>query len=233
MPWKISSDSRILAKALERQMTNWELARLQRLERAPDRSAEVEDFVTISRQVGVAAEEVAARLSERLGWPAFGKNLLEAMAGDEPVRRQIYESMDERDLGWWQEALRSLLDQDFNLNDYFHRLSETVLSLARQGSCIFVGRGCDLLLPQDLGFRVRLVAQFPDRLAHIEGELGLHGANARRNLERIEAARSEFVSHHYRADANDPTRHDLVLNLSRWSIEQAVDAILAARAVRA
>ena len=231
MAWKLSSQS-ITPKALERQMNNWELARLQRLERRPDRRPDVEDFITLSRQVGVAGEEVATALGERLGWPVFGKSLLEAMAGDDTVRRRIYESMDERDLGWWQEALRSLLDQDFDLNDYFHRLSETVLSLARQSPCIFVGRGCDLLLPQSIGFRVRLVAPLHHRVLHLEAKLGVESPEARRTLTRIETERRDFLRHHYRADAEDPTRHDLVLNLERWTVEQAVEAILSARAVR-
>jgi cytidylate kinase len=232
MPWKLSTDSRITAGAFERQMSNWELARLQRLKRTVSSRPEVEDFITVSRQVGVAGEDVARLLGNRLGWPVFGKSLLEAMAGDDSVRKRIYESMDERDLGWWQEALRSLLDQDFDLNDYFHRLSETVLSLARQSSCVFVGRGCDLILPQSIGFRVRLVAPARQRVARLEKALKLESQYARRELARIEGARSEFLSHHFRADAEDPTRHDLLLNLGRWSIDDAVEAILAARAVR-
>jgi len=232
MLWKLSSDSRIVARALERQMSNWELARTQRLERTRTQRPDVESFITVSRQVGVAGEEVATMLGQQLGWPVFGRNLLEAMAGDDAIRKRIYQSMDERDLSWWQESLRSLLEQDFDVNDYFHRLSETVLSLARQGSCVFVGRGCDMLLPSRIGFRVRLVAPLDQRLRHLTSALDISDSEARAELARLEAERREFLLRHYRADANDPTRHDLVLNLGRWRLEDAVEAILAARATR-
>ena len=98
MPWRFSPDSRISAKALERQMRNWELSRLQRLGREDTSRPPVEDFVTVSRQVGGAGEEIASGLGERLGWPVFGKNLLEAMAGDDSIRRVTSSS-------WaWSEA---------------------------------------------------------------------------------------------------------------------------------
>ena len=132
MVWKLTGDSRISSQALERQMRNWELARQQRVERGEGGRPEVEDFITISRQVGLNAESIARELGARLGWPVFGRSLLEAMAGNDEVRRRVYRSMDERDLRWWQESLRSLLEQEFDVNDYFHRLSQTALSLARQ-----------------------------------------------------------------------------------------------------
>ena len=62
MPWKLTTDSRITARAFERQMSNWELARLQRLEKAKAKRLPVEDFLTISREVGVRGEEVAHAL---------------------------------------------------------------------------------------------------------------------------------------------------------------------------
>jgi cytidylate kinase len=232
MPWKLSTDSRITARAFERQMSNWELARLQRLEKAEAKRLPVEDFVTISREVGVRGEEVAHALSTKLGWPVFGKNLLEAMAGNNAVRHQIYSSMDERDMAWWEETLRSLLDQQFTLNDYFHRLCETVFSLARQSSCVFVGRGCDLILPSQLGFRVRLVAPLDQRLERLANEKGLSPENAERELKRIGRERSEFLRHHFRVAPEDPTRHDLTINLERTTVDQAADTILAAREIR-
>jgi cytidylate kinase len=232
MPWKLTSDTRISAQALERQMRNWELSRLQRLERAATERAEVGDFITISRQVGLNAEHIARELGSRLGWPVFGRNLLEAMAGDDEVRHRVYRSMDERDLRWWQEALRSLLEQEFDVNDYFHRLSHTVLSLARQGSCIFVGRGCDLMLPRDLGLRLRFVASLEQRVAGVARELRLTAGAARRELARIERERAAFLAHHFGVKADDPTRADLTVNLGRWEPELVIELVLAAHEKR-
>ena len=130
MPIKLTSADPALSRLVEKQMRNWELARSQRISTPTPKQEEVEDFLCISRMVGVDDRQVAVLVGERLGWPVFDREILEAMAGDDDFRRQIYTSMDQRDLSWWEEALRSLMDRDFVRNDYFHRLCETLLSLA-------------------------------------------------------------------------------------------------------
>ncbi len=227
MVWKLTSDSRISARALERQMNNWELARRQRLERSRVR-AEVEDFITISRQPGIPAERIADVLATHFGWPVFGRGLLEAMAGDDAVRRRIYRSMDERDLHWWEEALRGLLDREFNVNDYFHRLSHTVLSLARQSPCIFVGRGCDFILPRHLGLRVRLVAPLEPRIAAVAEEHGCSMEEAQQQIERVQTGRLEYLRRHFGDRAFAEERADLVINLGRWDADGTIEVILEA-----
>lgn len=218
-----------LAKLVERQMCNWELSRAQRQTIPSAKRSEVEDFLTISRCVGIDGKSVAAALGSMLGWPVFDKEILHVMAGDDEIRQRIYESMDERDLSWCEEALRAVTEPEFIKNDYFHRLTDTVLSLARQGCAIFLGRGSDLILPRSVGFRVRLVAPTEWRVARFARERGMAADEAREEVAQLEHERSEFIRHHFHVDANDPSRYDVVINMARFTTEQTVDLILAAR----
>lgn len=229
MAIKLTSADPALSRLVEKQMRNWELARSQRISTPTPKRKEVEDFLCVSRMVGVDDRQVAALVGERLGWPVFDRDILEAMAGDDDFRRQIYTSMDQRDLSWWEEALRSLLDRDFVRNDYFHRLCETLLSLARQGNSVFVGRGADLVLPGGRGFRVRLVAPLTTRTERHAELTGLSPKKARDEIARIEKERGEFLRRHFGIDADDPLRYDIMINLERFSHQQAVDLILHAR----
>jgi cytidylate kinase len=222
-------DSPEIEKLVERQMRNWELRRAQRLRSdEPDRP-EVEDFIAISRQVGAGASEIAGTLASQLGWPRFDKEILHAMAANDTTRHKIYESLDERDLAWWEEAFRSVTDPEFIRNDYFRRLVKTTLSLARQGSAVFVGRGADLMLPRHLGFRVRIVAPIAMRLQRFADRHGKTLQESGDIVTRIDQERAEFIRHHFRADINDPTRFDLTLNMEHFTIERAVEAIVAVR----
>ncbi len=218
-----------LAKVAERQMRNWELARTQRLTVPETQRKEVEDFVCVSRSVGAGGNEVASTLGERLGWPVFDKEILDLMAGDNELRRQVYASMDERDLSWCEETLRLLIQPEFVKNDYFHRLTETVLSLARQGHGVFLGRGTDLILPKGVGFRVRLVAPPEQCAQRFARRLALTGEQAREEINRLEQERAEFIRHHFAIDPGEPTRYDLIINLAQFSPTQVVELILAAR----
>ncbi len=223
-----------VARLVERQMRNWELTRAQRpAEPEAPKRPEVEDFVCLSRLAGIDTGDLTAELGRRLGWPVFGREILESMAGDDFVRRQIYATMDERDLGWTEEVIRSLLRHELGRNDYFHRLCETLVSLARQGSSIFVGRGADLVLPAGRGLRVRVVASRAGRVQAYAEAHGVAEGSAEKTLERIERERGEFFRRHFQRQAQDPTRHDLTINLDRFTVPQAVELILEARRLRA
>ncbi len=226
MPDRRSFESRGISKLVEKQMRNWELARAQRLDVPKDDRPEVEDFVTISRQVGAGGLQFGTALAERLKWPLFDKEILQVMAGDDSVRRRIYESMDERDLTWREATLRSVLQPEIVKDDYFRRLTYTVLSLARQGRAVFLGRGADCILPQQIGLRVRLVAPFDTRAQRMADRQGLTLEQAREEVARIEQERADFIRHHFGVDMDDPTRFDLAINLGRISTAQAVELVV-------
>ena len=221
------------AKLVERQMRNWELARAQRLSVPAPQREEVEDFIAISRNAGARGKAVAAELGEKLGWPVFGREILDVMAGDDDLRRRVYASMDERDLNWYQETLRALTQPEFVKNDYFHRLTETVLSLARQGHAVFLGRGTDMILPRTIGFRVRLVAPSELCVKNFAIQRKLTPDQARVEVSRLEKERSEFIRNHFRIDAADSTRHDLMINMERFTPRQAVELILSGHSAAA
>ena len=224
-----------IGKLVEKQLRNWEIARSQRPVQPQPRQAEVEDFIAGSRAVGAggaAGSQVANTLGTRLGWPVFNKEILHAMAADDPTRERLYASLDERDVSWLEESLRSLMEAPFKKNVYFHRLTTTVLALARQGPAIFRGRAADLILPQDRGFRVRLTASRESCINSYAEHHGLDLERARIEVERIETERAEFVRRHFGIDAAEQSRHDLIINLDRFSADQAVDLVLAGLEMR-
>ncbi len=229
MPLGLSSHDRTVSQLVERQMRNWELARSQSYAELERPSAEVRPFIALSRMAGNDPATVAGPLGERLGWPVFDREILDQMAGDDALRRQVYGSLDQRDVGWWESAVRGLMEGDYVRNDYFHRLCQTLLSLARQGSCVFVGRGADLILPAGTGLRVRLVAPLETRLETWQRVHRVDAAEARVELERLERQRAAFIQGHFGVAADDPARADLTINVARVEPPRAVELILAAR----
>lgn len=221
-----------MTKLVERQMRNWELTRAQRETDARLATRPVQDFICISRQEGVQGGEVAHALGKALHWPVFDREILRTMAGDDALRERVYASMDERDMTWWEESLRSITQPEFGRNDYFRRLGETILSLARQGSSVFLGRGADLLLPAGEGLRVRLVAPSAMRVADYAQARGVSHDEALTQITQVEAEREAFIRKHFGVDVNDSARSDLIINLAHFTVQQATELILAARALR-
>jgi len=214
-------------RVIERQMRNWEIARAQRFPRDVLPRRVVHDFVTVSCMEGCGGD-VAKRLAERLGWPLFDRELLQTMAANDAVREQIYATMDEHDLSWLEETLLAATQGGFARNDYFHKLTSTILALVRQGPGVFVGRGADLLLPQDRGVRVRLVASEASCVREHAQRHGVTVEQAREGIAQTEAQRAEFIRRHFRRSPDDLARFDVVINLDRFSAPQTVDLVLAA-----
>jgi cytidylate kinase len=223
-----------LSKIVERQMRNWELARSQRLEAhpTPDEREDVAQFITVSRSVGSGGSHIATLLGQRLNWPVFDREILQAMAGDDAVRTRLYEQMDERDVGWLEDAVRWLVRGEFRKDDYFYRLSETVLAIAHQGNAVFLGRAVDMILPAERGLRVRVVAPISARVTEVSSRLGVSEALAMAEIERVDRERDDFRRRHFGREANASTKYDLVINYDRFTPEQAVDVILAAAGAR-
>lgn len=175
--------------------------------------------------VGVDGHALATVLGERLGWPVFDREILHVMAGDDSVREKIYEALDERDVGWIEDTLRWLVEEGYDKERYFHRLSETILALARRGPAIFLGRGADLILPRERGLRVGLVAPLEYRVRNIAARDHLSEALARAKVDRLQSQRDEFLRSHFGRRAEEPARHDLVVNLATIPAPQAAEVI--------
>lgn len=226
MPKTVSFQDRHVSQILERQLRNWELARELRRPRPGEVQPEVQPFVTISRMLGAGGIELGKLLSKKLGWPFFDRELLLAMArGDEEAVR-LYDSVDERDQGWFEMIFSRLMDIQLSKDDYFQRLKKVVVRIARDRSSVFVGRGADLILPRDIGLRVHLVASVESCTRSYMAREHVSLEEARETVERVNAERAYWVRRNFHHDPEDPLRHDLCFNTDRIRLEEAAEMIV-------
>lgn len=231
MPTTSLSSGTELARLVERQIRNWEIAKTQH----PGDEAKQNDvhpFVCIARQVGAGGGEIARNLGERIGWPVFDRELLQAMASDDTSRRRLYEQLDERDIGWLEQMLGWVLEARFTSDDYFSRLTRVILAIARGGPAVFLGRAADLILPRSHGLRIQIVAPLERRLQRLSERVHQPRDVAEKELSRLEHDRAGFVKSHFGREAMDPLRFDLVLNTETWSHEACIGIILTALRLR-
>jgi cytidylate kinase len=125
-----------------------------------------------------------------------------------------------------------LIRGEYQKNDYFHRLTETLLCLARQSHAIFIGRSSDLILPKNKGLRVKVICSYEHRLANFAKHSGGTLKEAAKQVERISRERATFIWHNFQTDILEPTRFDLLINTERFDPQQAVELILKAMKLR-
>jgi len=224
-----------IAAAAEREMQKWAAAqeiadRIIRFDAAHgSREKKVGPYITISRQAGSGAEEVARAIGEKLGWEVVDKNVVDAIAKHFCLERSQLENLDESSGNWLRDTLGLWLDPHIVSADKFLACLERVVWMAaRRGNVIFVGRGVRFLLPDEFGLAVRLVASEKYRVERIQREKGLTEAAARRFVHELEQMRRQFVQRFFHKDVDDPQWYDIVINVERWGVEETANIIVAA-----
>ncbi len=202
----------------ERRMRRW--LRTERYRERIDHHPEAEmpaqlgPYLTLSRETGTGAAEIAHLVGEQLGWDVLDREMLDSLAEQYHLPRNILDVVDETRASWLHEAFNKLMNPDtISQSLYLKRLGHVLVAAASHGHVIVVGRGAQFLLPPESGFSVRLVASEKyriDRLAQVEG---ISHEAARRLMEERDRGRRELVQRFFHRDVGDPHLYDMVINV--------------------
>jgi cytidylate kinase len=185
--------------------------------------------IAFSREAGSGATLVAREVGRRLNWPVYDRELLEHLAKELQVDVDQLRYVDERPGSWLVDTLKAFAAASTVTEvTYFRRLLNLLLALGDRGECVIVGRGASFVLPVDTTLRVRLLASRPDRIALLVREHGLNPTEAARYVETTDRERIRFLKDHFHKDPTDPQLYDLVLNASRFSVEECTAIIIEA-----
>jgi len=190
------------------------------------------NVITISRQYGAGASQMARMLSNRLGFRVVDDELLQIAAKQSGMDLEKIERVYEQRPGF--QDLRLYKERS---EKYITAVNEVLEGLAREGNVIIVGRGANLaLLSRRNVFNLRLVADFGVRVQRVMQREGLDESTARKKISESDYAREAYYRFLYNVMPDDPLVYDVVLNTSRVTLEEAAAMITASfetiRAVR-
>ncbi len=193
------------------------------------RPSEQRPVVTISRQRGCRGKELGKIVSHELRYGLFDREIIEYIAEHASVRREVIESLDEKDrsdLELWIDGILSgrIVDHD----DYIRNLSKLVKTTALQGGVVILGRGANYFLSQTSAYRVRIIAPLSKRIENLISQEGMTEKQARDEIERVDRNRAEFVKRYFQKDIDDSLAYDITINLGSHSLDGAVKIILSA-----
>lgn len=185
--------------------------------------------IALSREVGARGTSVGRALGARLGWAVYDNEILERIAQEMKVRPGDLQRVDERHASLLNEFIESFgSGPSVSEGAYVRHLSATLRALGARGECVIVGRGATHFLPPQTTLRVRLTATLDDRLATMSRELGVPRDQAARHVETTDRERVRFIKDYFHKDPTDPQNYDLVLNASRFSVEECAELIVEA-----
>ena len=202
-------------------------------ERRPGRGKEGKlacgPYLLFSREKGAGGGAVAQLAGRRLGWQVFNNELVDAIAKKADVRRELIESLDERDQATiLKTAARLLRPRPIDKSGYTAHLREILLTLGHQGDVVIVGRGAHYVLPSQFGLRVRMVAPVEVRAQRIASRENLSLKAARSEIERSDRERARLASRDFGQSAADPLNYDVTINTAELTLEAATELVLTA-----
>jgi hypothetical protein len=211
---------------VNRQILLWQEERRIAERKGLEAKSAQQPTICISRQYGARGAEMGRLVAERLGFRFYSQELIHDVAEQAHVRTQLVESLDERVRDGISEWMSGLIKRGvFEPSDYLRNLSKVVLTLARHGKGVIVGRGAHFLLDAQTTLRVRVIAPLEVRVTRIAGRDGLSDDAARIKILRIDGERVAFNKQHYGADIGDPTHYDLVVNAGTLGVEAATSSV--------
>jgi cytidylate kinase len=220
-------------KLILRQIHQWN--RYRELLATAERPEELQPrpIITISRERGAGARELARSLADRLDLEIHGVSIIDEIARDERLERKVVESLDERIRSQIDMWVAGVLKQRIFLRDNYHvALARAVRTLASHGGVVFLGRGANLILAEACSLRILMVASLEVRIQNVMRYEGIDEATARGQVEKADRERRAFIEKLFHVDPNACHHYDLVLNTEHYDRDRLVDVALAALEAR-
>ena len=181
-------------------------------------------IISIGRQYGCGAHEIATKLSEKLGIPYYDKEIIKRAAKDSGFDEHIFTFYDER-------PTRSFL---YNVStDGFSNIASNGLALEDQvfqyqfdTIRIIVGRCADYILKDDEALlTIFLHASDDFRQKRVVKEYGVEPKNAPKEMKAVDKKRAKFHNFYSEEKWGEATTYDLSINVAKLGIDGTVELI--------
>jgi cytidylate kinase len=200
--------------------------------------------VTIRGQLGSGAPEVGRQIADRLHADYVDREIIAEVAARLHRQEQdviAKEMPPSTFVGRIAEALGHnyafgnayasawLPTWEIPLGDtrYLEALKSVMREVARRQSLVIRGRGSQFILRDYPGaIHVLLVAPLEVRLKRVMQELKVDQEAAKREIERFDNSRREFIKRYFDAELEDPAYYDLVINTEYFSFQATASIVV-------
>ena len=204
--------------------------------------------VTISRQYGSGADDVAARVCDMLGYRYFDKGVMARMASEFSLTEGSIVDFSEEtykmrgfldrfrgprvvgQVRGWREDLngrRVPVVQELNEDQAISTVRTMIRAAYEDDNIVILGRGGQAILQDKPGvLHVRIEAPPEERITLTQEQNELSHQGAQRQIARRDKAAYDYLKRFYDIEWSDPTLYHLVINTGMWDTEAAAHLIV-------
>ena len=199
--------------------------------------------VTLGRSCGSGGVEVGRTLAKKLGVEYYDSKLLRLASDDSGINEALFVKADEKvkssllfrvAKNVYQGELIPPESDDFTSNDnLFNYQAKIIKELAKQESCVIIGRCADFVL-RDYDNVLSVFVHAPEDFC-LEQAAKKHSMSTReleKYIARTDKRRAEYYKYHTGREWTDARNYDLCLDSSKLGFERCVEEIKAYIRVR-
>jgi cytidylate kinase len=181
--------------------------------------------ITVEREYGSRGAEFAHHLARHLGWKLVDQCLIEEIAKEAGVSKDLAARCDERLDPWYYrfgkafwhgsiERLPALPESEvFDSEQMVGFVRDYMGKIAEQGSCVIVGRGAASILARAPGaFHIFVYASQWRKVKWFEEQFPDHARDAERELAATDRRRASYVRRYFAQDWTDRRLYHMMIN---------------------
>jgi cytidylate kinase len=204
-----------------------------------DKPQNLNPVITISREYGCYASQIAAQLCEKLQniskkqsqnqqWQWLTKEILEKAASDLQVEPDnISHIFGAEDKGVLEDIVKSFASKQYTSDTKIKKtITEVVKSYGELGFVIIVGRAsCVILKDHPKALHIKLHAPFKWRSDCIKERFNITATESRKQVKEMEEKRSSFMNY-FRCSLPENELIDISFNRKTINTNDIVDSII-------
>lgn len=196
-------------------------------------------IITINRECGSGGREIARQIGELLGLKVYDKAILEAICEKYNLDEEEILRIKSNKLTLWDDfsqfyrqfgaATGSYESENKKITsrELYYTESQIMRNLAKQESCIIVGRtGFQVFKDDPDALHLFIIADLDFRIKKVAERYGIDENAAAKYIDETDNARENFTKSFAGVSRYDARNYDLVINVSPFTPE-AVAAFLA------
>ena len=189
-----------------------------------------EIIITISREFGCNAREVARRLASRKHIKLYDQDLVDLTAQKAGMNLKMLQEKDES--RYDKKSIMKRFSYGSSTEFYSDKAIQAQVQVIRDiankdESCIIFGRCGDYILrkyPHILKFY--LYAPLDKRIAHIGSDYALSLADAKKLVKRVDKQRANYYNYVTGMDREDLRGKDVMINVAAYDIDETVELMV-------
>ena len=179
-------------------------------------------IITIFRGAFSGGQDLAEQVAAQLGYRCVSREVLIEASRRYGIPETKFTEILEAEPRWWDKWRESL-------KLYRVALQAAMCEVAKGGNLVYHGHiGHEMLRGIHHVLKIHLTATMEFRIEQVRSREGMDAPTARRYIEHMNKVRSRRLQDLFGEDWHDPSRFDMVLNISQMSLETASQLIVTA-----